>query len=350
MEARRRGHAGDALTLTSRRPAADTTRGVRGWHVLVGGVLLLVAAYLSLAVAVVDIPLGDLFHPSPEQWQLLTLSRIPRVLSILMAGAALSVAGLIMQRVTQNSFVSPSTSGTVEAAIFGVLIATLVVPGVSLLAKMVLAIAVALAGTFGFLYILNRMPPRDPIVVALVGIMYGGVIGAVTVFIAYQQDLLQLLEIWATGSFSAAMAGQYEPLYLVLVVGLVGYLYADRFTVVGMGREFATNLGVSYRTVLNIGLVVVSVMAATVVVVVGAIPFLGLIVPNVVSLAMGDHVRRVLPVTALAGAGFVLVCDVVGRLVRFPYEVPVGTVAGVVGAAAFIWLVLRTASGKEAHG
>lgn len=342
------------MTTTRHSPAADAPtkqRGsVRGWHLVVATVGLLVAAYLSLTVAVVPIPLSDLLDPSSEQWQLLSLSRIPRVLSILMAGAALSVAGLIMQRITQNSFVSPSTSGTTEAAILGVLIATVVVPGQSLLAKMVLAIGVSLAGTFGFLQILGRMPARDPIVVALVGLMYGGVIGAVTVFIAYQVDLLQLLEIWSSGSFSAAMSGQYEPLYLVIAVGVIGYWYADRFTVVGMGREFATNLGVSYRAVLNIGLVIVSVMAATVIVVVGAIPFLGLIVPNVVSLLMGDHVRRTLPVTALAGAGFVLLCDVLGRVIRFPYEVPVGTVAGVIGAAIFVWLVMRSAAGKEAHG
>lgn len=332
------------------RPEERRRAGVRGWHLAVCVVVLLGAAYLSLAVAVVPIPLGDLFDPTPEQWQLMSLTRIPRVLSIVMAGAALSVAGLIMQRITQNSFVSPSTSGTTEAAVLGVLIATLLTPGASLLSKMVLAIVVAVAGTFGFLAILDRMPHRDPVVVALVGIMYGGVIGAVTVFVAYQRDLLQLLEIWTTGSFSAAMAGQYEPLYLVVVVGLIGYVYADRFTVVGLGRDVATNLGVSYRAVLNIGLVVVSVMATTVVVVVGAIPFLGLIVPNVVSLLLGDNVRRTLPVTALAGAAFVLACDVVGRTVRFPYEIPVGTVAGIVGAAVFIWLVLRSASGREAHG
>lgn len=316
----------------------------------IAAVVLAIAAALSTTVGVVSIPVTDLLDPSPEQWQLLSLSRIPRVLAILLAGAALSVAGLIMQRITQNSFVSPSTSGTTEAAILGVLIATLLFPGESLLAKMLMAIAVSLIGTFGFLQILNRMPGRDPIVVALVGLMYGGVIGAVTVFVAYRVDLLQLLEIWSSGSFSAAIAGQYEPLFLVVVVGAIGYLYADRFTVVGMGREFATNLGVSYRTVRNVGLGIVSVMAATVVVVVGAIPFLGLIVPNVVSLLMGDHVRRSLPVTALAGAGFVLACDVLGRVIRFPYEVPVGTVAGVLGAAIFVWLVMRSASGKEAHG
>ncbi|MGB7448795.1 MAG: iron chelate uptake ABC transporter family permease subunit, partial [Ornithinimicrobium sp.] len=102
-----------------------------------------------------------------------------------------------------------------------------------------------------------------------------------------------------------------------------------------------------YRLVLNVGLVVVSMIAAVVVVTVGVIPFLGLVVPNVVRLALGDNVRRVLPITALTGAGFVLVCDVIGRVVRFPYEIPVATVAGVVGAGLFIWLILRQTRGRR---
>jgi iron complex transport system permease protein len=258
------------------------------------------------------------------------------------------VAGLIMQRITQNRFVSPSTSGTVESAVLGILLATLLVPGAPLVARMGLAIATALVGTFVFLRLLEHLRSSDGLVVALVGMMFGGVVTAVTVFLAFQRDLLQLLDIWTTGSFSGILQGRYEPLYAVLVVGVVGYLFADRFTVIGMGESFAVNLGVRYRQTLHVGLVVVSVMAAVVVVVVGAIPFLGLIVPNVVSLVMGDNVRRVLPVTAVAGAAFVLLCDVVGRLVRHPYEIPVATVAGVVGGVVFLVLILRTARGATA--
>ena len=319
--------------------------GVRRWHVLVGLGALALGAYLSLGVGVADVGVRDLVRPSPEDWDLLTVSRIPRLLAILLAGSALSVAGLIMQRITQNRFVSPSTSGTVEAAVLGILVATLLFGGASLLTRMGIAIITAIAGTMLFLHLLQRIRHRDPVVVALVGLMYGGVISAITVFFAYQRDLVQLLDIWTTGSFSGVLQGRYEPLFLVLAVGAVGYLFADRFTVVGMGRDLAVNLGVSYTRVLYTGLVVVSVIAAVVVVVVGAIPFLGLIVPNIVTLLLGDNVRRVLPVTALAGAGFVLLCDVTGRLVRYPYEIPVATIAGIIGGVVFIWLIMRSARG-----
>lgn len=303
--------------------------------------LLLVGSLVSLAVGAMPIPLADVLSPTEDQWRVITVSRIPRTVAILLAGASLAVAGMIMQRITQNNFVSPSTSGTTEAAVLGVLTATLLWPGAALTTKMLVAVVTAIAGTAVFLRILHSIRFRDPIVVALVGMMYGGVIGAITTFIAYERNLLQLLDIWTSGSFSSAMAGQYEPLYLVLVAGIIGYVFADRFTVVGMGRDFAVNLGVNYTALLYTGLIVVSIMAAVVVSVVGAIPFLGLIVPNVVSLWMGDNVRQVLPVTALAGAGFVLVCDIIGRLIIHPYEIPVGVIAGVIGAGIFIWLILR---------
>lgn len=312
---------------------------------MAGGVALVVGSYLSLGVGAGDVGVGDLLSPTEVQWQILTVSRLPRLAAILLAGSSLAVAGLIMQRITQNRFVSPSTSGTVEAAVLGILVATIFFGSTSLLAKMGIAIVTAIAGTMVFLQMLQRIQHREGIVVALVGMMYGGVLSAITVFFAYQRDLVQYLDIWTTGSFSSVLEGRYEPIYLVLAVGVVGYLFADRFTLIGMGQELATSLGLNYQRVLYLGLIVVSVMAAVVVVVVGAIPFLGLIVPNVVTLLLGDNVRRVLPVTALGGAGFVLACDVVGRSVVHPYEIPVATIAGAIGGVVFIWLIMRSAKG-----
>lgn len=305
------------------------------------------AGYLSLGVGAADLGVADLLDPTEQQWRLLTVSRVPRLVAVLLAGAALAVAGLIMQRLTQNRFVSPSTSGTVEAAVLGVVLATVFFGRPSLTVTMATGIGTAVVATLIFLRLLDGMRHRDPIVVALVGLMYGGVIGAGTMFVAYQADLVQFVDIWTTGSFSAVLAGRYEPMFVVLGVGLLGYAYADRFTVVGLGRDLAVNLGVDYRATLYLGLVIVSVMAAVVVVVVGVIPFLGLIVPNLVSLALGDRLHRVLPVTALAGAGFVLACDVAGRVLNHPYEIPASTIAGAIGGLVFVWLVLTTARRRQ---
>lgn len=308
----------------------------RGW-LLAGGSALALLSTVALFVGVAE-----------SDWRVLWISRLPRLVAVLLAGAALSVAGLIMQRITQNRFVSPSTSGTVEAAVLGILVATLVFGGSSLLARMGVAIVASVIGTLVFLRLLEHIRHSDGVVVALIGMMYGGVITAITVFIAFRRDLMQFLDIWTTGTFSQILQGRYEPLYAVLVVGAIGYLFADRFTVIGMGQDFATNLGVAYKQTLYVGLIVVSVMAAVVVVVVGVLPFLGLIVPNVVSLLLGDNVKAVLPVTAMAGAGFVLVCDLAGRVLRYPYEVSASTIAGIVGGVVFIALILRAARSAPA--
>ncbi|HMR18967.1 MAG TPA: iron chelate uptake ABC transporter family permease subunit, partial [Sphingobacterium sp.] len=109
----------------------------------------------------------------------------------------------------------------------------------------------------------------------------------------------------------------------------------------GMGEGFATNLGLSYNTIVTIGLLIVSLVVSATVVTVGAIPFVGLIIPNMVSLFVGDNLRRTLPFAAFWGAIFLLCCDIVGRLVVFPYEIPIGMMVGVIGGIVFLVLILR---------
>jgi iron complex transport system permease protein len=108
-----------------------------------------------------------------------------------------------------------------------------------------------------------------------------------------------------------------------------------------LGREASIGLGIDYTRMMQVGLVIVSVITALAVVVVGMIPFVGLAVPNIVSRLMGDNVRGTLGWVAAGGAGLVLACDIAGRLIRYPYEIPVGTVMGVVGGAIFLWLLFR---------
>ena len=310
---------------------------------LTAGVVVVAAlAATSLFIGVSDISLPALLSSAPEDrpLQVLLISRLPRTAALVLSGVAMSVAGLLMQMLARNRFVEPSTAGTVESASLGILCATVLAPGMPLLGKMLVAAAFALAGTAVFMRLLSAIPLRSVLVVPLVGIMLGGVIGSVTNFFAYRLDLLQTLGAWTLGDFSGVLRGRYELLWLAAGLTLLAYLAADRFTVAGLGRDFTTNLGLNYRRVMGLGLSIVAMVTAVVVVTAGAIPFLGLIVPNLVSAAMGDNARRSIPWIALAGAGLVLACDIVGRLVRFPYEIPVGSVFGVVGSAVFLWLLL----------
>ncbi len=309
-------------------------------------IIVSVLAVISLFIGVSDVSLYTLFGAgnTDRATEVLLVSRIPRTLAIILAGMSMAVAGMIMQMLTRNRFVEPSTAGTVESASLGILLVILFAPETPVIGKMLVASVSALAGTALFLRILRSIPLRSVLVVPLVGIMLGGVVNAITTFIAYRFDLLQSLNSWTTGDFSGVLRGRYELLWIAFTLTVVAYIAADRFTVAGLGEDFTTNLGLNYRRVVTLGLVIVSMVSASVVVTVGMIPFLGLIVPNVVSIIIGDNMRRAVPWVALLGAGLVLACDIVGRLIRFPYEIPIGTMMGVVGSAIFLYLLLRRGS------
>lgn len=302
------------------------------WRACLGlGALLLPLAGASLLLGVAD--LGA---------QVFALSRLPRTLAVLLTGAALAIAGVVMQQLVRNRFVEPGTTGTAEGAALGLLAITLWAPGAALWLKMAVASLSAMAATALFLRLIRHLPPREVLLVPLVGIVFSGVLGALVTFIGWQTDLLQMIGIWLmTGEFSGVIAGRYELLWLAGGAAALAWAAADRFAILSLGREAALGLGLSPEAVMRLGLVVVSVTMALVIVTVGMIPFVGLVVPNIVSRLLGDNLRATLPVTALAGAALVLACDLLARLIRYPYEVPVGTVLGVLGSALFLWLLYR---------
>lgn len=273
--------------------------------------------------------------------QLLLLSRLPRTLAIILTGASLSVAGMILQVVLKNRFVDPSMVGATQSASLGLLLVSLYLPTSALFTKMVFAVLCAIGGMVLFMRLIKRLPPTDFLMVPLVGIVFGGIVEAITVFIAYQTESLQLLTVWRFGDFSTILAGRYELLYLTGALAAMAYILADKLTIVGLGDAIAINLGVNQRLVTWFVIITVAMISAVVVVTVGAIPFVGLVVPNIISRMMGDRLRRCLPAVALLGASLVLLCDIVGRSIRYPYEIPVATVFGVIGALVFLWLLMR---------
>lgn len=273
---------------------------------------------------------------------LLSVSRLPRTAAAILTGAALAVAGVVMQQIVRNRFVEPATAGTPEAAAAGLLAITLVAPAAPIWAKMIVAALSALVGAVLFAALIRRLPPREIYLVPLSGLILSGVLGAGVTFVGWETDLLQYVSIWLmSGEFSGVIAGRYEMLWIAGAAVALAWFAADRFAILGLGPEAATALGLNPRAVLRLGLAVVALVTAMVVVTVGMFPFVGLIVPNLVTRVMGDNLRAALPVVALAGAALVLACDLLGRTLIHPYEIPAGTILGVIGALAFLWLLWR---------
>ncbi|MFJ6209002.1 ABC transporter permease [Lysinibacillus sp. NPDC093190] len=300
-----------------------------------------VLSIVSLFIGVVDIKPSDLLDFESEETRLFFISRIPRLVAILLAGAGMSIAGLIMQSLSRNKFVSPTTAGTLDATKLGILISMMFFTNVSYFQKISFAFIFALAGTLLFMQILNRIKFKDAIFIPLIGLMFGNILSSITTFFAYKADIIQNISAWLQGDFSLMMKGRYELLYISVPVLILAYIYANRFTVAGMGEDFAKNLGLSYKFVVNLGLVLVALISTTVVLTVGVIPFLGLIIPNIVSLFKGDNLAKTLPHTALLGMSFLLFCDIIGRVLIFPYEIPISMTVGVIGSAIFLIMLFR---------
>ena len=313
------------------------------------GFLLTVLSVLSLFIGVVDVRLEGLLSGSPEQWEIFLISRLPRLLAILCTGVGMSVSGLIMQQLCMNKFVSPTTGATISSAQFGILLALLFMPGSTLWGRAAFAFICAILGTWIFVWFIQRIQFKDVVMVPLVGIMFGNVIGGITNYLAYKYEMTQALSSWLVGHFSMVLSGNYELVWLAVPLVILAFLFANHFNIVGMGRDFSRNLGVPYNLVLFAGLSIAAMITASVVVVVGSISYIGLIVPNVVGMFKGDKIRGTLVDTALFGAIFVLVCDMVARVVIAPYELPIELVVGIIGSILFVGLLLyRLKHGRKA--
>lgn len=314
------------------------------------GTSLLIISVLSLFVGVIDIDLNTLlFGGDGMELKIFLLARIPRLLAILCTGVGMSVSGLIMQQLCMNKFVSPSTGATIQSAQFGILLSLVFIPTIGLWGRVLLAFAMSILGTWIFVWFVQRIQFKNTVLVPLIGIMFGNVLGGITNFVAYKFEVTQQLSTYFVGSFALVIKGNYELVWLAVPLVIIAFIFANYFNIVGMGKDFSQNLGVNYKLVLFIGLTIASMITASVVTVVGQISYIGLIIPNIVAMFKGDKIKGTLVDTALLGALFVLICDMIARSVIMPYELPIELIVGIIGSILFIaMLIYKLNHGKKA--
>lgn len=302
---------------------------------------LMVLSIMSIFIGVQDISIMDIINLDIDKINVVLISRLPRLIALIVAGVGMSISGVIMQQISNNKFVSPTTAATLDSAQFGVIIAMLIFTNTTITEKMIVSFICALIGTFLFMKILKKIKMKNIIFIPLVGIMVGNVIGSLTEFIAYKFNLTQSVQNFFQGKFNMVMKGNYELLYLTIPLLIIAFIYANKFTIVGMGEDISKNLGLNYKRVSNIGITLVSLISALIVIIVGNIPFIGLIIPNIVSLFNGDNIGKNIGITALFGVNFLMICDIIGRVIIYPYEVSISLTAGVIGSIIFLYLILR---------
>lgn len=303
-------------------------------------VLFALLCLASLLVGARQLQLSQLFSASGDAWLTITASRLPRLAALVLTGVGLAVCGVILQHIVRNKFVEPGTTGGLDAAKLGILVSLALAPAAGAPARMLFALVFCFAAGLIFVLVIRRIQFKSTVLVPVIGLMYGGVLSAFAEFYAYRNNIMQSMQGWLLGDFSRVVQGSYEIIYLILPIVALTYLYAHRFTVVGMGEGMATSLGLNYPATVVLGLLLVAVTVSATVITVGAIPFVGLVIPNLVALRYGDNLARTLPIVALGGACLLLVCDILGRLIIYPFEVPIGLTAGSVGGVLFLALII----------
>ncbi|HHZ01317.1 MAG TPA: iron chelate uptake ABC transporter family permease subunit [Tissierellia bacterium] len=269
------------------------------------------------------------------------ITRVPRTAALMLTGVAMSMSGLVMQLITQNRLVEPTTTGTIEWAGLGLVFVYLLFPAPTLVQRMTGAIIFSFAGTMIFFMFLKRVKLRSSLIVPIIGMMLGAVISAISTFVGLVFQMTQNIESWFVGSFASVQVGRYEYLWLIVLVTFLISIYADRLTLAGLGEDVSTSLGLNYNRIVLLGTGLISLVVGIVAAVIGNLPFLGLIVPNIVSMYRGDDLRSNLPWVCVLGMGTITLCDIISRTIIMPFEVPVSLILGTVGAIVFIVILLR---------
>lgn len=302
----------------------------------------ILAVFVVFALGIVSLFTGVYDIQGQEDgWNMFFITRVPRTAALMLTGAAMSMSGLVTQLITQNRLVEPTTTGTIEWAGLGLVFVYLAFPAPSLMLRMAGAILFSFIGTMIFFFFLRRVKLRSSLIVPIIGMMLGAVISVVSTFIGLVFQMTQSIENWFVGSFAPVQIGRYEYLWLIVIVNIVIFIYADRLTLAGLGEDVATSLGVNYNRIVLLGTGLISAAVGIVAAVIGNLPFLGLIVPNIVSMYRGDDLKSNLPWVCVLGMGAITLCDIISRTIIMPFEVPVSLILGTVGAVIFIVILLK---------
>lgn len=343
----------EAAGADSAGPQARQRLGTRRRRRLLGLALLvalvLASCLLSIAVGAKSIPLGEvvrsLLTPGGAENDLIVHQlRMPRTLAGVLVGAALGVAGALMQGHTRNPIADPGILGITQGAALAVVLAVYSFGMTSLYGYIWFAFAGALLGAVAVFAIgsLGR-GGATPVTLALAGMAISALLqGLTSALVLTDQQSLDTYRFWKVGSIAITDPGLLWQVLPFLVGGLVlGLANAPGLNALALGDDVARGLGHRVEWTRRLGVLAIAVLVGASAAVCGPLSFVGLVVPHVARFFTGADHRWLLPFAGVLGASLVLLADVVGRMVARPAEVQVGVMLAMVGAPFFIALVRR---------
>ena len=275
--------------------------------------------------------------------QIIRTSRIPRAAAVILVGAFLAVAGAVMQGITRNYLASPSLMGVNDGSAFVITIALVFFPGLPNYQMILLSMVGSCIGAglvFGFGSIIRN--GLSPVRLAIIGTVIGTFLSSIATAIAMYFQVSQTVSSWYNTKVHMVDA---DMLLLSIPFGLLGLflaiLAARAITISSLGEDIAVGLGQKTKAIRLISMFAVVCLTGTAVALVGKIAFVGLVIPHITRLIVGVDYRYIIPCSAVLGAFFLSLCDLIGRYVNFPYETPIGVVTALIGVPFFLFLIRK---------
>jgi len=274
-------------------------------------------------------------------WQI----RIPRVILAASVGGTLALGGLVFQALLRNPLAEPYILGISGGSAIGAILAMLIglsyFPGVALFSfggsLLVLAFVTTLAGTA----LGNTMLSRDSLLLG--GVMMNAFCAAVIMFLISMTRSFQVQHIlyWLMGDLSSLQGGQLAILFLVIPCFAAIFIMARPMNLLLLGRETAAAMGINVKNTVFLLLIITSLMVSIIVSLSGLVGFVGLVIPHIFRLILGPDHRVLVPACILGGASYLIICDLLARILPSSGEMPVGIITALIGAPLFIVLLLR---------
>ena len=312
----------------------------------------LLAIFLGIMLGSVFISPTELikaaFAKEPSAIKIIIVySRFPRVMASLLAGAALSCSGAILQQVLANKLASPSIIGVNAGAGLGVTIAASfgIISGVAVSASAFLGslVAVLLISIFAK----SRLASRSTVILG--GVALNAMLGAISESISVLDDDVAVLTTeFRVGGFSSISYARLMPAAIIILLSLIIlFTLSNELDIVSLGDETAKGIGLSVNVYRIIFLVISALLAGAAISFAGLLGFIGLIIPHFVRTLVGSESRRLLPLSAIYGAAFVCISDMLSRVIFAPYELPVGMILSFIGAPVFVLILIKMKGGRS---
>jgi iron complex transport system permease protein len=315
-------------------------------YMIMGAGLLVLVSAASISLGAADMHLSTAwsalfdFNPALTEHQIIQTLRFPRTLADIIVGSSLAVCGALMQGTTRNPLADSGLMGISSGATFAIAACMAFLPERTY-GQMMLFACLGAAITTSMTYFIASFGKRgmNPQRLVLAGISISMLFGALSSYIAIKYKIGLSLAYWTAGGTAGA---QWNELMMVTPLFLCGLLTAialsPSITVLSLGEEVATSLGMRIRLIKGLSTIVVLVLTGLSVIIVGPVGFVGLIVPHMIRHLVGVDYRYIIPAAALYGPLLTVTADLIGRMINKPFETPMGIIFAVIGVPCFLYL------------